>query len=244
MMRYLIEFSYKGTNYCGWQIQQNANSVQAEIEKGLSLLLKTSQGVTGSSRTDTGVHAEQQFAHFDTEIIIEDISAMIYKLNKILPNDIAILSLQKIEDTFHSRFDAISRKYEYRISRKKSPFLFGTSYYFVKDLDIDLMNKSAEILFKHIDYESFSRIKTEVKTFECTIMEARWENVDSETLIFHIKANRFLRGMVRTIVGTMIEIGLGRISVADFEQIIISKNRKNAGRAVPAEGLFLVEVNY
>jgi tRNA pseudouridine38-40 synthase len=243
-MRYLIEFSYKGTNYCGWQIQQNANSVQAEIEKGLSLLLRTSQGVTGSSRTDTGVHAEQQFAHFDTEIIIEDISAMIYKLNKILPNDIAILSLQKVEDTFHSRFDAISRKYEYRISRKKSPFLFGMSYYFVKDLDIDLMNKSAEILFKHIDYESFSRIKTEVKTFECTIMEARWENVDSETLIFHIKANRFLRGMVRTIVGTMIEIGLGRISVADFEQIIISKNRKNAGRAVPAEGLFLVEVNY
>jgi tRNA pseudouridine38-40 synthase len=243
-MRYLIEFSYKGTNYCGWQIQQNANSVQAEIEKRLSLLLRTSQGVTGSSRTDTGVHAEQQFAHFDTEIIIEDISAMIYKLNKILPNDIAILSLQKVEDTFHSRFDAISRKYEYRISRKKSPFLFGMSYYFVKDLDIDLMNKSAEILFKHIDYESFSRIKTEVKTFECTIMEARWENVDSETLIFHIKANRFLRGMVRTIVGTMIEIGLGRISVADFEQIIISKNRKNAGRAVPAEGLFLVEVNY
>jgi tRNA pseudouridine38-40 synthase len=243
-MRYLIEFSYKGTNYCGWQIQQNANSVQAEIEKGLSLLLRTSQGVTGSSRTDTGVHAEQQFAHFDTEIIIEDISAMIYKLNKILPNDIAILSLQKVEDTFHSRFDAISRKYEYRISRKKSPFLFGMSYYFVKDLDIDLMNKSAEILFKHIDYESFSRIKTEVKTFECTIMEARWENVDSETLNFHIKANRFLRGMVRTIVGTMIEIGLGRISVADFEQIIISKNRKNAGRAVPAEGLFLVEVNY
>jgi tRNA pseudouridine38-40 synthase len=242
-MRYLLEFSYKGTNYCGWQIQQNANSVQAEIEKGLSLLLRTPQGVTGSSRTDTGVHAVQQFAHFDTEIIIEDTSEMIYKLNKILPNDIAVLSLQKVEDTFHSRFDATSRKYEYRITRQKSPFLFETAYYFIKDLDIDLMNNAAEILFKYIDYESFSRIKTEVKTFECTIIEARWENIDND-LIFHIKANRFLRGMVRTIVGTMIEIGLGRISVADFEQIIISKNRKNAGRAVPAEGLFLVEVNY
>ncbi len=242
-MRYLLEFSYKGTNYCGWQIQQNANSVQAEIEKGLSLLLRTPQGVTGSSRTDTGVHAVQQFAHFDTEIIIEDTSEMIYKLNKILPNDIAVLSLQKVENTFHSRFDATSRKYEYRITRKKSPFLFGTAYYFIKDLDIDSMNNAANILFEYTDYESFSRIKTEVKTFECTIMEARWEKIGND-LIFHIKANRFLRGMVRTIVGTMLEIGLGRKSVADFEQIIVSKNRKNAGRAVPAEGLFLVEVNY
>jgi tRNA pseudouridine38-40 synthase len=243
-MRYLLEFSYKGTNYCGWQIQQNAHSVQAEIEKCLSILLKIPQGITGSSRTDTGVHAKQQFAHFDTETVIEDCNQMVYRMNKILPHDIAIITIRKVADDFHSRFEATSRKYEYQISRKKNPFSFGISYYFVKDLDLNLMNEACEILLKHIDYESFSRIKTEVKTFECTIMEARWEEPEADILVFHIKANRFLRGMVRTIVGTMIEIGLGRISVADFEQIILAKNRKKAGRAAPAEGLFLVEVNY
>lgn len=243
-MRYFIECAYKGTNYCGWQIQENANTIQGEIEKALSLLLHQSVEITGSSRTDTGVHAMQQMAHFDLEKVIDDTANLVYRMNKVLPYDITIKQIFAVEPDYHSRFEATSRKYEYRISALKNPFQKGLCYHFNQTLEIDLMNKACQYLFQHIDFEAFSKVNTQVFTFNCTITEARWEQTQEGLLVFHIKANRFLRGMVRTVVGTLIEVGLGRLSVQDFEQIIISKDRKKAGRSVPAEGLFLMEVNY
>jgi tRNA pseudouridine38-40 synthase len=243
-MRYFIECAYKGTNYCGWQIQINANTVQSELEKALSILLKTKIDITGSSRTDTGVHAMQQMAHFEIEEEITDCINLVYRMNRVLPFDISVSKIFKVADDYHSRFEATSRKYEYRISRKKNPFQKGLFYEFSGELNVNLMNEACQILFKHIDYQCFSKINTDVFTFNCTIEEARWEEHSDGMLVFHIKANRFLRGMVRAIVGTLLEVGSGRLSLEGFEQIILSKNRKKAGRAVPAEGLFLMEVNY
>lgn len=243
-MRYFIECAYKGTNYSGWQIQINALTVQEVIEKALSTLLKHKIDMTGSSRTDTGVHAMQQFAHFEMEEEIMDCENLVYRINKLLPFDISVQKIFKVADNYHSRFEAISRKYEYRISRKKNPFQKGLSYEFNGNLDIERMNEASRILFKHIDYQCFSKIKTEVLTFNCTILEAQWKEEKNDSLVFHIKANRFLRGMVRAIVGTLLEVGTGKISVSDFERIILSKDRKKAGWSMPAEGLFLMEVNY
>ena len=243
-MRYFIECAYKGTNYSGWQIQINALTVQEVIEKALSTLLKHKIDMTGSSRTDTGVHAMQQFAHFEIEEEIMDCENLVYRINKLLPFDISVQKIFKVADNYHSRFEAISRKYEYRISRKKNPFQKGLSYEFNGNLDIERMNEASRILFKHIDYQCFSKIKTEVLTFNCTILEAQWKEEKNDLLVFHIKANRFLRGMVRAIVGTLLEVGIGKISESDFERIILSKDRKKAGWSVPAEGLFLMEVNY
>lgn len=243
-MRYFIKCAYKGTNYSGWQIQDNAPTVQAEIEKTLSTLLKHKIDITGSSRTDTGVHAVQQMAHFEMVNEISDCDNLVYRMNKLLPFDISVQKIFNVADDYHSRFEAISRKYEYRISRKKNPFQRGLTYEFNGNINIDLMNEACKILFKHIDYQCFSKIHTDVLTFNCTISEAEWEEKQEDLLVFSIKANRFLRGMVRTIVGTLLEVGLGKISLTAFEEIILSKDRKKAGRSVPAEGLFLMEVNY
>lgn len=243
-MRYFIECSYRGTNYSGWQIQENAHTVQAEIESGLSILLNKPIAITGSSRTDAGVHAVKQVAHFDIEVDNLNPENLAYRLNKILPFDISIKRIYPVRENYHCRFEAISRKYQYRISALKSPFQNGLYYEFNRDLNIELMNKASQKLFQYLDFECFSKIKTEVNTFNCTIIEAFWERVENDTLVFHIKANRFLRGMVRAIVGTLLEVGAGKLSVEDFEQIILSKKREKAGRAVPAEGLFLMEVNY
>lgn len=243
-MRYFIECAYRGTNYSGWQIQDNALTVQAAIGGALSILLKNKIDLTGSSRTDAGVHAIQQFAHFEMLEEIQDCDNLVYRMNKLLPFDISVQKIFKVADDYHSRFEAISRKYEYRIARKKNPFQRGLSYEFNGILDVDLMNEACQILFRYIDYQCFSKINTDVLTFNCTILEAYWQEENNDLLVFHIKANRFLRGMVRAIVGTLLEVGMGKLSVSDFEQIILSKNRKNAGRAVPAEGLFLMEVNY
>ena len=243
-MRYFIECSYRGTKYSGWQIQENANTVQAEIEKGLSILLNKTISIMGSSRTDAGVHAMHQVAHFDIENENMNPENLTYRLNKILPFDISIKRIYSVKENYHCRFEATSRKYEYHISSLKNPFQKGLYYEFNHNLNIELMNEASQKLFQHIDFECFSKIKTDVNTFNCTIMEARWERKENDMLLFQIKANRFLRGMVRAIVGTLIEVGTGKLSVEDFEQIILSKNRKKAGRAVPAEGLFLMEVNY
>jgi tRNA pseudouridine38-40 synthase len=206
--------------------------------------LKNTTSIMGSSRTDAGVHARQQIAHFDVEDEITNLPNLSYRLNKILPSDIAIKRIYKVEDNYHCRFEAISRKYEYHISTQKNPFQRGLYYEFANKLNIDLMNKACQTLFKHIDFECFSKIKTDVNTFNCTISEAYWQQEEDDLIVFYIKANRFLRGMVRAIVGTLLDVGLGKLSIDDFEQIILSKNRRNAGRAVPAEGLFLMEVNY
>ena len=241
-MRYFIELSYKGTNYHGWQIQPDASSVQEEITKALATILQEKILLVGAGRTDAGVHASQMFAHVDT---IKKLSNnYVHKLNAILPNDIVIKSIKEVSDETHARFDAVSRTYEYRILLGRDPFLLETTWQLhQKNLQIEKMNEAANLLFKYEDFESFSKVKTDVNTFNCTIMKAVW-TLEDKHLIFHIKANRFLRNMVRAIVGTLIEVGLGKKTVEDFRKIIESKKRSEAGLSVPAKGLFLTEVCY
>jgi tRNA pseudouridine38-40 synthase len=242
-MRYLIECSYKGTAFHGWQVQDNAPSVQGHIEQALSTVLRQEIQIIGSSRTDAGVHAYQQFAHFDTGFSLSNLEKVIYALNGILPKDIAIQQIRAVSDKFHSRFDATFRRYLYRISQQKTPFWREFSYFYRAPLDMELMNNAGEILKNYSDFQCFSKVHTDVVTFNCQIEYANWERHD-QFLLFHIKADRFLRGMVRAIVGTMLEVGTGKLSLSGFEEIILSKNRNKAGRAVPAEGLTLVEVGY
>lgn len=242
-MRYIIEISYIGTNYHGWQIQPNGNSIQEELQKALSTILGERISINGSSRTDTGVHARQQYAHFDINDSLQNLEKLITRINKFLPKDIAILNFYKVFSFCHSRFDAESRKYIYRISRIKDPFNFAISATYFQKLDLHLMNSASKLLLNHQDFQCFSKVKTEVKTFLCNIEEACWIENNGK-IEFHIKANRFLRGMVRAIVGSLLEVGLGKKNYFDFEKIILSKNRNNAGMAVKAEGLTLEEVNY
>ncbi len=242
MARYFIELSYKGTQYHGWQVQLNAHSVQEEIQKALSTLLRNPTEIVGSGRTDTGVHARVQVAHFDTEATI-DPDSLAYKLNAFLPYDIAIKNIKKVKDDAHARFDATSRSYEYHITSVKNPFTKDLSYLFTAPLNLESMNEAAACLLQHKDFESFSRVKTDVNTFNCDIFKAYWEKTADEA-IFHISANRFLRGMVRAITGTLLEVGRENLSVCQFEDIIISKDRKKAGRALPPEGLYLTAVEY
>jgi len=234
--------SYKGTNYHGWQIQPDASSVQEEITKALATILQEKILLVGAGRTDAGVHASQMFAHVDT---VKKLSNnYVHKLNAILPNDIVIKSIKEVSDETHARFDAVSRTYEYRILLGRDPFLLETFWQLhQKNLQIEKMNEAANLLFKYEDFESFSKVKTDVNTFNCTIMKAVW-TLEDKHLIFHIKANRFLRNMVRAIVGTLIEVGLGKKTVEDFRKIIESKKRSEAGLSVPAKGLFLTEVCY
>ncbi len=241
-MRYFIELSYKGTNYHGWQIQPDASSVQEEITKALATILQEKILLVGAGRTDAGVHASQMFAHVDT---VKKLSNnYVHKLNAILPNDIVIKSIKEVSDDTHARFDAVSRTYEYRILLGRDPFLLETTWQLhQKNLQIEKMNEAANLLFKYEDFESFSKVKTDVNTFNCTIMKAVW-TLEDKHLIFHIKANRFLRNMVRAVVGTLLEVGLGKKTVEDFRKIIESKKRSEAGLSVPAKGLFLTEVCY
>jgi|TARA_B110000495_G_scaffold151082_1_gene134071 tRNA pseudouridine38-40 synthase len=234
--------SYKGTNYHGWQIQPDASSVQEEITKALATILQEKILLIGAGRTDAGVHASQMFAHVDTVKKLTD--DYVHKLNAILPNDIVIKSIKEVSDETHARFDAVSRTYEYRILLGRDPFLLDITWQLhQKNLQIEKMNEAANLLFEYEDFESFSKVKTDVNTFNCTIMKAVW-TLEDKHLIFHIKANRFLRNMVRAIVGTLLEVGLGKKTVEDFRKIIESKKRSEAGLSVPAKGLFLTEVCY
>ena len=241
-MRYFLELSYAGTNYHGWQSQPNAVTVQETIEHALSLLLRTPVKITGAGRTDTGVHARQMFAHFDTEKPINPLD-LTYKLNSFLPADIAIYKIHPVKDEAHARFDAVARSYQYFINRHKNPFLTEISWYLTKDLDVDLMNQAAKILIQYKDFKSFSKTHTDVKTYLCNVQQAEWQIVDNQ-LIFNITANRFLRNMVRAIVGTLVNVGLHKISLDELIQIIESSNRSKAGFSVPAKGLFLTEIIY
>lgn len=241
-MRYFIEFAYKGTNYHGWQTQPNAISVQEVLSAAMSTLLQKKITLIGAGRTDTGVHAKQMFAHFDYEFKIEN-DYLVHKLNSFLPKDIAILAFYKVSDEAHARFDATKRTYEYHIHLKKNAFESHDSWYFRQALNIDLMNTACEILKTQTDFECFSKVNTDVHTFNCTIETAIWEQ-NNNMLIFTISANRFLRNMVRAIVGTIINIGLEKISLSEFILIIESKDRKKAGFSVPAHGLYLTKVVY
>ncbi len=242
--RYFMELAYCGTNYHGWQIQANGHSIQAEIEQALSKRLGQPLSILGSGRTDAGVHAEQQFAHFDLPEPLENPDQIIYSLNAMLPTDIAIRRIFPVEPDAHARFSANSRYYQYRIRRQKDAFRPGQCYYFRYELDIEAMNEAAALLLQHTNYQSFSRAKAAVKHFHCTIDRAEWLPDSGSDLTFHIQANRFLWGMVRAIVGTLLDVGQGRMTTAEFEQIILALDRKVAGRAAPASGLFLCEVGY
>ena len=241
-MRYFIEFAYNGKNYHGFQTQPNVASVQETLTKALQLLVDKSIEIVGAGRTDSGVHAKQMFAHFDIDNAI-DTSSLIPKLNSYLPKGIVIYDIFKVKKDAHARFDATSRTYKYNIHTYKDAFLEDISWYCFQELDLNLMNKACQILFEHTDFECFSKVHTEVHTFNCTITEANWKQKNNQ-LIFTIKADRFLRNMVRAIVGTMINIGSGKTSLEEFKEIIESKNRSKAGFSVPAHGLFLVKVDY
>jgi tRNA pseudouridine38-40 synthase len=242
-MRYFIEFSYKGTAYNGWQKQNNSLGVQQVLEEAMAKILRQPLEITGSSRTDAGVHAEQQFAHFDYAPEIADLERLAYSINGLIPYDIAVRRILPVAEGLNSRFAATFRRYEYRITRQKNPFLTNEAYLLRADLDIELMNEAASLLLQYNDFESFSKLHTNVNNFRCTISEAIWLE-KGDLLIFSVQANRFLRGMVRALVGTLLNVGAGKTSVKQFEEIILSKNRKNAGAQAPADGLFLVEVGY
>lgn len=241
-MRYFIELAYNGTNYHGWQYQPNADSVQETLNKALSTILKTTIDVVGAGRTDTGVHAQQMFAHFDLDSEI-DVPHLVHKLNSFLPKDIAIFDIHKVHEDAHARFDAKKRTYEYHIHQQKDVFENSASWYYQNELDFAKMNEACKILFDYTDFECFSKLNTDVNTFNCKIYEAHWEQKDTK-LVFTIAADRFLRNMVRAIVGTMINIGLGKVSLSEFKAIIESKDRNQAGFSVPAHGLYLTKIEY
>lgn len=241
-MRFFIELSYNGKAYHGWQNQPNAISVQEVLEKALSTLLKEKIDIVGAGRTDTGVHAKQMFAHFNTTKAFS-LEKLIYKLNSFLPKDIAVQDIFKVNDETHARFDVISREYKYRISLYKNVFSFNNSYYFKQELDVNKMNEAAKVLFEYEDFKCFSKSNTDVKTYNCKIMKAEWTLEDNE-LFFTIKADRFLRNMVRAIVGTMINIGIGKINVEQLHNIIKSKDRSKAGASVSGYALYLTKIEY
>ena len=243
-MRYFFNISYKGTDYHGWQKQSKDRSVQEVIEEHLSTVLRSDHQIVGSGRTDTGVHARQQCFHVDIQNKI-DPDQLKNKLNSFLPNDISILSIRQVKHQAHARFDAISRSYEYLIIREKNPFLNDFAYRFSSELSLIEMNKAANSMMGIHDFECFSRVKTDVKNFICEVNEAHWvEYHDSGILKFRISANRFLRGMVRAIVGTLLDIGEGRMKTEEIKVILKSRDRKKAGRAVPAKGLYLTKIVY
>jgi len=243
-LRYFIQIQFKGTNFHGWQIQPNASSVQQELNKALSISFNQSVDTMGCGRTDTGVHAKMFYAHFDLEIAIEDIPTKIKSLNFLLPLDICVDNIISVTDDAHARFDATFRTYHYFINKSKNPFINQLSCKIHQQLNFYLMNDAASLLLKHEDFSCFSKSNTQVFTNNCTITNAKWIVINSEKNYFEITANRFLRNMVRAIVGTLIMVGEEKITVQDFEEIILSKDRKKAGKSVEACGLFLVDVSY
>lgn len=251
-MRYFIKLAYKGTNYHGWQSQPNASSVQETLGKAISVVLNSEIILMGAGRTDSGVHAKEMYAHFDFEKSF-DTESIVHKLNSYLPKDIVVYAIIPVLDEAHARFDATKRTYEYHINSFKDPFLQDDSWYFHQKLDLDLMNKASNILLNHVNFQCFSKVNTDVNTFDCTIFEAYWTRGTAEQsadkqgnskLIFTISANRFLRNMVRAIVGTLVNVGMHKITLDDFEAIIKSKNRDKAGFSVPAHGLYLTKIEY
>lgn len=242
-MRYFIFLSFDGSAYCGWQIQPDAPSVQETLEKSLSLFLRTDIHVTGAGRTDTGVHARMMVAHFDLEEPA-DTEWMTSKLNGILPPDIAVQRIISVPDSAHARFDAVSRTYRYYVTTRKDPFLRNYSWRLVNAPDFSLMNEAAKILLATTDFTSFSKLHTDTKTNNCHVTEAVWSESGDGIWVFTITADRFLRNMVRAIVGTLMEVGRHRITVDDFARIVDGRNRCDAGDSAPAQGLFLENVVY
>ncbi len=241
-MRYFIEIAFNGKKYHGWQIQPDMASVQQTLEEAISTLLRKKIDIVGAGRTDAGVHAKQLFAHFDFAEAI-DINELSYKLNSFLPKDIVVKNIVPVKKDAHTRFDALSRTYEYHICLEKDPFATDFSYHLHHIPDVEKMNQAAKILLSYNDFQCFSKSKTDVKTYYCIITFAAWKLTDHK-LVFTITADRFLRNMVRAIVGTLLNIGLGKLEVNDLHEIIKSKNRSRAGTSAPAGGLYLTRVEY
>ena len=242
--RYFIFISYKGTSYHGWQIQPDSVTVQQILEESLSVVLNEKISTIGAGRTDTGVHATFFCAHFES--ISPDLTEswnLVFRLNQYLPSDISVNSIKKVVPDANARYSAVSRTYKYYISKVKDPFFDNSSWYLHGKIDITEMNKACEILLHHSDFTSFSRLHSGAKSNMCKIYYACWEESDNR-LTFTIKADRFLRNMVRAIVGTMVDIGFGKMDLREFEEIIFAKDRCEAGKSAPAKGLFLVDIEY
>lgn len=242
MMRYFFEIAYHGGHYHGWQSQHNAIGVQTVVENVMSKILRTPVQIVGSGRTDTGVHCEQQFFHTDLSAEL-DPDQLLLNLNSFLPGDIAIKSIKPVRSDASARYDAVERTYRYEITRVKNPFRQGLSWHYFKALEIENMNKAAALLLGEHDFECFSKVKTDVNHFLCEVKKAGWVE-KSDRLIFTISANRFLRGMVRAIVGTLLDVGTGKITQEEFAAILQGRDRKRAGANVPAQGLYLERVKY
>ncbi|MCX2720569.1 tRNA pseudouridine(38-40) synthase TruA [Lentiprolixibacter aurantiacus] len=240
-MRYFLSLSYFGEAYHGWQRQPNAISVQEVVEDALTTLMRCPISIVGAGRTDTGVHAREIYAHFDTDLGLP--SDLEHRLNRFLPDDIAVNGLYLTPEDAHARFSAISRSYEYHVTKRKDPFLRDRAYLMQRPLDVARMNEAATVLKSYRDFECFSKSNTDVQTFNCEITSAYWKE-DGDLLVFHITADRFLRNMVRAVVGTLLDVGLGKLSLEDVKAIIKSKDRSEAGVSVPAKGLYLTRVEY
>ncbi|MCG2418119.1 tRNA pseudouridine(38-40) synthase TruA [Aequorivita sp. F47161] len=241
-MRYFIEIAYNGKNYFGWQRQPEQISVQQVLEETLSTLLRKELKLMGAGRTDTGVHAKQLFAHFDFDEI-ENYEKLIFRINSFLPKDISVKNIFEVKEDAHARFDAVEREYEYIITLGKDPFLQDFAFQINNKPNVALMNEAARLLLHHRDFQCFSRSNTDVKTYNCTIVKAHWE-AENNKLIFTIAADRFLRNMVRAVVGTLLDVGYGKATIEDFKAILNSKSREKAGASAPAHGLYLNKVVY
>lgn len=244
MQRYFIYLAYDGTRYHGWQIQPNGDSVQQQLMEALQTLLRREfVEVTGAGRTDTGVHAKLMVAHFDYDKAV-NCTMLADKLNRLLPPDISVFKVEPVDAEMHARFSAKARRYEYYVTTAKSPFMRQYRYKLHKAPDFELMNQAAKLLLQVEDFTSFSKLHTDVKTNICHVTRAEWSQVDEVTWVFNIQADRFLRNMVRAVVGTLLEVGYGKLSLEDFQQVIQQKDRCSAGMSVPAQGLFLADIQY
>ena len=243
MKRFFISISYDGTAYHGWQVQPNGHSVQAELQRCLSTLLREEIAVTGAGRTDAGVHARCMVAHFDFEQPIDE-GQLTYKLNRILPRDISVQKVWEVPNDLHARFSAVSRTYHYYIHTQKDPFLRSYSCELHYSLDFAKMNEAAACLLQYEDFGAFCKSHADVKTTLCQVTQARWVQQSSYSWYFEISANRFLRNMVRAVVGTLIDVGRGRLTVDDFCKVVEGKKRTDAGESMPAHALFLEDVSY
>lgn len=242
-MRYFMELSYKGTAYNGWQRQDNAPSVQQTLEEALSKLLRRNTTVTGAGRTDTGVHAAYYVLHFDAPEALSDTAGFVYHLNSILPHDIAANTVTEVAAGAHARFDALSREYKYRISTVKNVFLRELSWIFCVNLDLDAMNKAAKVLLDTKDFTTFGKLHSGNKTNICSVTTAEWTR-EGDSLIFTIRADRFLRNMVRAITGALVDVGRGKTSPQEFGDIVLSRDLSRATNSAPAQGLFLSDIVY
>lgn len=243
MARYFIYLSYNGKNYNGWQVQPNGDSIQQQMEEALATILRRPTPIVGAGRTDAGVHARQMIAHIDLEEVTTDLPTLVYKLNQLLPKDIAVQQIVPVAADAHARFDATARTYKYIVSLSKDPFMVDFAYRLLFTPDFNAMNQACEVLFEYTDFTSFSKLHTDTKTNNCRIMHAQWQRENGEW-VFTITADRFLRNMVRAIVGTLLDVGRGKMDVEEFRRVIEAMDRCKAGSSVPGHALYLFDVEY